>query len=362
LSSDTLVKATDAYNEALTIKQQVLSLEVPTANSALMETQADQIMTDAERIQKDAELLMSQYQGLLQETMGKRAQLQDLLNRANIQQQEVDGRLADMDKHRAKALEAVEIGNNVLKDAQETLETLKDFENRVNSNKDAAEQALNDVQAIEATIASAKDKTEQADKQLSDAENNSKTAYEVATTSQGIAEKASEKARAIVAESSETSAAATKLKSDAENLRDKLEETTAAVQQKNVTANQDAKLAKEALREANQAQTQARDASTKVAQAKRELEEIAAILQTVEEPEPGLLSDLERRVTAAEAKFLEANLELKLDQLEKAKQKQRNLLVEYMEEMNFLSVEFRSIEEIRNSLPNQCWNKIRLEP
>ena len=73
-------------------------------------------------------------------------------------------------------------------------------------------------------------------------------------------------------------------KSDAENLRDKLEETTAAVQQKNVTANQDAKLAKEALREANQAQTQARDASTKVAQAKRELEEIAAILQTVEEP------------------------------------------------------------------------------
>ena len=74
------------------------------------------------------------------------------------------------------------------------------------------------------------------------------------------------------------------LKSDAENLRDKLEETTAAVQQKNVTANQDAKLAKEALREANQAQTQARDASTKVAQAKRELEEIAAILQTVEEP------------------------------------------------------------------------------
>ena len=212
LSSDTLVKATDAYNEALTIKQQVLSLEVPTANSALMETQADQIMTDAERIQKDAELLMSQYQGLLQETMGKRAQLQDLLNRANIQQQEVDGRLADMDKHRAKALEAVEIGNNVLKDAQETLETLKDFENRVNSNKDAAEQALNDVQAIEATIASAKDKTEQADKQLSDAENNSKTAYEVATTSQGIAEKASEKARAIVAESSETSAAATKLK------------------------------------------------------------------------------------------------------------------------------------------------------
>ena len=43
-------------------------------------------------------------------------------------------------------------------------------------------------------------------------------------------------------------------------------------------------MANEALKEANQAQTQAQEASTKVAQAKKELEEIAAILQTVEEP------------------------------------------------------------------------------
>ena len=38
--------------------------------------------------------------------------------------------------------------------------------------------------------------------------------------------------------------------------------------------------------------------------------------------EPGLLAELERRVGEAEAKFLEADLELKLDQLEQAKQRQ----------------------------------------
>merc|ERR1719495_3104073 len=130
LTSDSLAKATDAYNEALTIKQQVLSLEVPSVDSAAMEAKAKQIMTDAERIKADAELLLTSNQDLLQNTMGKRAELQDLLNRANIQQQEVDRRLADMDRHRAKALEAVKIGNNVLKDADNTLETLKDFENR----------------------------------------------------------------------------------------------------------------------------------------------------------------------------------------------------------------------------------------
>ena len=284
LSSNTLLKATDAYEEALTIYQQVFNLEVPTVNSANLENQAKQISQDARRIKEDAQRLMEEYQPLVRDTMEKRMNLQDLLNRANVQQQEVDSRLKDMDRHRAKAIKAVEIGNNVLKDAQDTLETLRDFENRVSSNKDAAEQALTRIQDIEATIRSAADKTEQAGKQLSDAENNSHLAYDVATTSKGIAEKASEKAKTIVAESSQTSQAASKLKSDAENLKGKLDETAASVQRKNVTATKDAVLAMEALREANQAQTQAQDASTKVAQAKKELEEIAAILQTVEEP------------------------------------------------------------------------------
>ena len=38
--------------------------------------------------------------------------------------------------------------------------------------------------------------------------------------------------------------------------------------------------------------------------------------------EPGLLADLEQRVSEAEAKFLEADLELKLEELEQAKQRQ----------------------------------------
>ena len=51
---------------------------------------------------------------------------------------------------------------------------------------------------------------------------------------------------------------------------------------------QDAKLANDALIEATKAQNQAKDASTKVEQAKRELEDIAAILQNVEEPGRGV--------------------------------------------------------------------------
>ena len=284
LASNTLAKAIDAYDEALTIYRQVFNLDVPGINSASLENQAGQIKEDARRIKEDAEKLMSDYQTVIRDTMDKRVNLQDLLNRANIQQKEVDNRLEEIDRHKQKALEAVEVGNNVLKDAQDTLETLKDFENRVNSNKDAAENALTRIEDISQTIANAREKTEQTGKQLTDAENNSALAFDIAKTSKEIAERASEKANEIVSASSETSAAASKLKSDAENLKEKLDETYQIVEEKNRTAIQDSSLATEALREANQAQTQAQDASTKVSQAKKELEEIAAILQTVEEP------------------------------------------------------------------------------
>ena len=284
LASNTLAKAENAYYEALTIHRQVLNLEVPSINSDSLEKQANQIKEDARRIKEDAERFMDEYQSVIRDTMNKRVNLQDLLDRANIQQQEVDNQLNEIENHKTKALEAVQIGNNVLKDAQETLETLKDFENRVNSNKDAAEDALMRIQDISQTIDIAREKTEQAGKQLDDAENNSELALNIAKTSKDIAERASQKANEIVSSSTETSSAASKLKSDAENLKDKLDETYEVIKQKNSSATLDSSLATEALKEANQAQTQAQDASTKVAQAKKELEEIKAILQTVEEP------------------------------------------------------------------------------
>lgn len=356
LASNTLAKAENAYYEALTIHRQVLNLEVPGVNSEGLETQATQISDDARRIKEDAERFMSEYQAVVRETMNKRVNLQDLLDRAKIQQHEVDNQLNEIENHKAQALEAVEIGNNVLKDAQDTLETLKDFENRVNSNKDAAEEALTRIQAISQSVEISSDKTDQAGKQLDDAENNSELALNIAKTSKDIAERASYKANEIVITSSETSAAASKLKSDAENLKEKLDETYEVIAQKNNTATKDSTLATEALREANQAQTQAQDASTKVAQAKKELEEIKAILQTVEEPEPGLLVELETRVQLAEEKFLEADLDTKLEELELAKQRQIDQLTEVKNEWSTLTDEVDTIQKIISLelLPSSC--------
>merc|ERR1712150_158916 len=112
----------------------------------------------------------------------------------------------------------------------------------------------------------------------------------------------------------------------------------------------------------NQAQNKAREASKKVNEAKKELDDIAAILLTVQEPEPGLLEELARRVEAAEAKFESANLDIRLTELEDAKKRQAEWVSHYEPEVQNIHLELQSLKDIALSLPRKCWNTIRLEP
>ena len=116
------------------------------------------------------------------------------------------------------------------------------------------------------------------------------------------------------------------------------------------------------MREASKGQSIAEEAVIQVERAREELDEILRIIATVEEPEPGLLDDLERRLEVAEKKYEAAGLEARVQQLQEAKMRQTRMIFEYRASIEEFTIEYNSIEEIRNSLPDQCWNKIRLEP
>ena len=57
-------------------------------------------------------------------------------------------------------------------------------------------------------------------------------------------------------------------------------------------------------------------------QAKEELRAILHIISSVEEPEPGLLDDLERKLDAAEKQYQEAGIELRLSHLYEERRRQ----------------------------------------
>ena len=124
LAGQTYRDASEAYNAAINIYQQAKSIEVPTVDEENIEKQANRVQEEAKRIKEEAQRLIESNVQLLQETQDKRFELEDLLGRAEIQQQTLDSQMADMDQYRAQALKAVENGNNVLEDATRTLSTL----------------------------------------------------------------------------------------------------------------------------------------------------------------------------------------------------------------------------------------------
>merc|ERR1711997_654746 len=123
----------------------------------------------------------------------------------------------------------------------------------------------------------------------------------------------------------------------------KLADTKALVEEKEVAAAENAKLANEALREANKAQTSSGEASEKVAQAKKELDDITILLQNIEDPDPAELDELERRLDAAERTYGQANLEERLKQLEEAKQRQIVRKTELKKEYGLMKTEVDTI-------------------
>merc|ERR1712001_351053 len=85
----------------------------------------------------------------------------------------------------------------------------------------------------------------------------------------------------------------------------------------------------------------------KVEKAKKELEDISAILSTVQDPEPGLLQALQRRVEAAERTYKAAELDERLNEFEAARKRQA-------EQMRDLRGENENIAQIREALPIYC--------
>ena len=284
LSFETLNDANQAYDEALSIYRKVYNLDIPKVDTKILQDKAYEVSIESERIKTDAQRLVEENRDLLKDTQFNRDELQELLNRAVSQQQQVDNRLTDMVEHRIKGADAVALGNAVLSKAKETLETLRDFENRVNNNREAANQALKKSSEIEQTISQANDKTSKAAEFLQDTDKDSHLAFSLAVESEKMARMASEKSNSIILESSATREATQNLRRDAQSSEMRIDAMYKVVEEKKTIAARDAHLAADALREANKAQGNAEEASKKVIQAKIELDQILQIISTVEEP------------------------------------------------------------------------------
>ena len=284
LSGKSLKDSTEAYNNALQIYQQALGLEVPAVESNDMENQAKKIEQEAVKLREEARIINEDNMELLRETQDRRIQLEDLLNRAKDQQRQVDAQLTDMKSNREKALNAVAAGNQVLTDAVNTLKTLEDFENSVYKNREAAREALNKIDDIDGIVRKALEKAMEAKDAMQGAGTAADLALSVARDAEAISAEASTAAANVSNEASQSKELAEELAAAAESLTMKIQDTKIILNEREELAADDGRDALTALEMANKALHDAGESTRKIQEAQNELEEIAAILESIEEP------------------------------------------------------------------------------
>ena len=161
---------------------------------------------------------------------------------------------------------------------------IADFENTVTSNKQAALSALDEVDSINALIDQAVSATNEAKNAMQGADTHAQLSLNVSRDAEKIAKEASEKASIIREKAAESKDSASELSSATQSLSVKLDQTKSRLEQKEEIAANDDNSASDALEKANRAQIKAQEASMKVEKAKKELEDISAILSTVQDP------------------------------------------------------------------------------
>lgn len=77
---------------------------------------------------------------------------------------------------------------------------------------------------------------------------------------------------------------------------------------------------------------------------------------------PDLLTDLERRLEEAERELRAANLDERLTTLKGARETQKSWMRNYDAEIEQLKKDVANIQEIRHAIPEQCFRRVRLEP
>ncbi|KJH44081.1 laminin EGF-like protein [Dictyocaulus viviparus] len=263
-----------------------------------------------------------------------------------------DALLADVDAARARADDALRIAENTLKDAERTLQTLNEFNERVEKSKAAAIKQLDKLDEVGALINKAELVTAEAENAIGSAAADAEQARELARLAGENAKMVNEKAKAFQNMTNQMRKSIEALNVDVDQLLEELAETNSTLDSYKSQTESDKQMATEAVRKASLAEKAAREANATIAEEADHIKKIIDRLSRVLLVENCFLCNSKFFCLDA----LESINNAELDELESELKNLEQLLTEADMES-----QVRNLEEIRDALPTQCYNLVKLE-
>lgn len=361
MSSEATQEAKKSYDEALALYTLINSLQLNRADTPLIKQQAADHLRNAQRLRTEVEEFITRHAQLLDSTQFKLNEMKALLAEAIRQQSITDAQLADIDKTIQRAKDAVKQGDKTLKEAQDTLATLKKFDQKVQESQKEAMEALKKIPAIRKMIKHAEDKTKDAASKLDTALADATDARDIAQQAFSLANDTSADVKKIRSEAQELKGRIATLKSQAGELGDNINQTAAAMDQYEQIAKTDGEMALQALEQANQAAMSARNATETAKNLLDKLNPLLKAIDKIEGIDGNKLAQLEDELAKLKQKLAESNLAAITDDLLAQRDKQKELMAEYQNLIDWLIKEVENIRLIRDSLPDKCFRRNRLE-
>lgn len=244
---ESLVDAEKAYDETLTTFAKVNGLNPPEIN-------IEAIRKDVQTAQQQGDEVETKLNKMLnlseenKEALKQQIELAELLiRRASENKIDAIELLSSTKAIYDAAKEAVDNGNNILKNATETYNTLSGFQNQVEDSKATASKALESVPKIEEDILNANELNSKAERALVGAQANANSAKKKAEDAQKTyAEQASKEAGDIQKKANDTKSEAKKLRNEADQLTGRVSTTAQRLDELEHKSMEDENLAKEA--------------------------------------------------------------------------------------------------------------------
>lgn len=360
-AEEQLVEANQAYIAAGNSLTDVEKLKIPDVHIKETEEEIKRIEEDMMTAVKNAQEQAAMNKGVLEEAERVVSEAKAELQRALAYQQESDNLLGDVDAALTRAKEAISSSNKTLAEAQNTLQTLQKFHDRVEDSKAEAIKELEKLDEIKQQIKEAEKITEDAEKAIGNAGDDAKTAAQMAAEAQNDANLISSKAHQLRTETAATLSTAKDLRADANTLSKDVDQTSSSIDAYAKQAAEDGKRATDAASRAAKAKNIVNATHKNITDSGEKLKEIINALRYLDVSSDGDLDALEADLEAAEKRNKDADLDTKIKELSIQKGERERVRSQLAKELSELENEVLNLEEILKTLPEQCYNKVPIE-
>ncbi|XP_031588013.2 laminin subunit gamma-1 isoform X3 [Oreochromis aureus] len=352
-------EAEEAGNKALKLFANLTSL--PPIDTKALEEDANKIKKEAADVDKLIDKTEKEYNNLREDLKPKEQEVRKLLDKGKSEQQTADQLLARADAAKALAEEAAKKGQATFREAQDILDNLRDFDKRVNDNKTAAEEALKKIPIINATIMAANEKTRQAEEALGNAAGDAREAKSKAEDAERIASNVQKGSAKTKEEAEKAFQDTTNLDNEVNDLMAQLTDAEKELEEKKAQADQDMMMAGMASNSAKDAEDNARKAKSTVKTVLKVITDLMNQLGNIDKIDLSKLNEIDESLKKAKNDMKKSDLENKLRELNDMAKTQEEMINDYDRQIREIRADIANLNDIKNTLPEGCFNTQSLE-